>query len=237
MPSFRIVLVEPEYPLNIGAVCRAMANFNFSELVLVNPKCEAKGFEAEMFSKHAKGILKKAKTVKKLEQAIGGCDFIVGTSGVINRHKKTIRNPLRLKEFISKLSSASSSTKYAILFGREGIGLSEAELNKCDFLIHVPTSTKYPIMNLSHAAAVVLYEIFSSQKNASKKMAFKIPAKPLAREKLQLLKYFDEIAEAQKGISNPKKIKAAFRRVLGRSMVTDDEVRSLLAFFSRLKKC
>ena len=155
----RVVLCEPEYEMNVGAVARAMANFSFSELFIVAPKCNPLGFDAIKYSKHARHILEDAKVCKTLAQATAGCKYSVGTTGVIFRHfKQTLRSPISIRCFAKKLGSIGEG-KIALLFGNEGIGLTEAQVSACDFLVTIPTSDAYSVLNLSHAVAICLYEL------------------------------------------------------------------------------
>jgi TrmH family RNA methyltransferase len=223
---FRIVLVGPEYEINMGAVCRAMANFGFSELYIVNPACPI-GFEAQMHAKHAKQLLHDAKVINgkdALARAVSGCNLIVGTTGVLHRHRKTLRNVMVLPEFARKMkgekggraaragkSAGGVHGKVALLFGREGIGLMADEISKCDILVTIPTRGAYPIMNLSHAVAVMLYELSDIKLNTMEKAG--------DGERTALMREFDRLVEryAPK-MTNPHKVKVAFRRMIGREM-------------------
>jgi tRNA/rRNA methyltransferase len=209
---FRIVLVGPEYEINMGAVCRAMANFGFDDLYILNPACPI-GFEAEMHAKHAKDILHGAKVLNgkdALEKALKGCSLVVGTTGVLHRHRKTLRNVMMLPDFAKKMKE-NKHGKVALLFGREGIGLMADEISRCDILITVPTRGSYPIMNLSHAVAVVLYELTDIRLNTMEKAG--------DGERTALGHEFDRLVDryAPK-MTNPHKVKVAFRRMIGREM-------------------
>ncbi|MCX8197758.1 MAG: RNA methyltransferase [Candidatus Micrarchaeota archaeon] len=223
---FRIVLVEPEYEINVGSVARAMKNFGFSELFLVKPKCDHLGFDAVKFSKHARDVLEGAKVVQTLEDAFAGCKFRVGTTGVLFRHwDKTIRSPIPIKSLASKLK-AEKEGRVAILFGNEGTGLSEQDISACDFLATIPTSSQYPVLNLSHAAAIVLYELSGLESQAF------VPAGEKEKEKLieTFFLYVERYAHAMR---NPRKAKIAFRRMVGKSMLTDKECASILGVLRR----
>ena len=157
MPRFRIVLVRPENEGNIGAVARAMANFDSSELCLVSPV--GIGDDARKRAKHGNFLLDEALVVNSLDEALEGCDNVVGTTGIRETgEKKFLRNFETPREFASRVSH--TKRKYAILFGPEGLGLSNEELGRCDALMSVPTSERYPVLNLSHAVTIILYEIF-----------------------------------------------------------------------------
>ena len=144
----RVVLVEPENPANVGFVARVMKNFGFKELVLVRPKADLE--EAKITAKHAKDILENAEIVDEIPKA----PLVVGTTGKRAKPRLVRRiyvTPRELKEYLREDA--------IILFGRESIGLTNEELELCDIVVSIPTSREYPIMNLSHAVAVVLYEI------------------------------------------------------------------------------
>ncbi|MEM4366871.1 MAG: RNA methyltransferase [Candidatus Anstonellales archaeon] len=142
----RLVLVEPEYDMNVGAVCRVMKNFGFSELYLVRPACPM-GFNARMFAKHATDILERARIVGTIDEALEG--FVIATSGIRRR------NSILLKDF------APPKSPYTLIFGREGEGLHSDELAKADALVHIETSPAYPSLNVVNAVAITLFHISS----------------------------------------------------------------------------
>ena len=232
MPEFRIILVEPEYEINLGACARLMKNFDRGELWLVNPKADVKGKEAVKYAKHSKEILESARIVRTLEEATKGCDFIVGTTGVLKRWKGTIRSPLTMRKFVEKAKERGGS--YALLFGREGTGLSEKEIGECDLLVTIPANGAHPILNLSHALAIALYEL-SQIKFPGKRRHF--IEKAGEGEKKELEKRFGEMVDdVGKEMRYPAKVKLAFKRVLGRSLISDLEAAALLGAFGRIKK-
>ena len=226
---FRIVLVEPEYEINLGAVARAMKNFGHSELCLVNPRCDPIGFDAIMHSKHAREILEGAKQYKSLSAATRGCKYVVGTTGVIFRHwHETIRSPISLEAFAKK-ERAAREGKIALIFGNEGVGLSEKDISACDFLITIPTSDAYPTLNLSHAVAITLYELSTYAPRAY------VPSGE--HEKEALIKAFSLITdEFAHELRNAKKVKVAFRRIIGKAMPTDKECAAILGVLRRALK-
>jgi len=226
---FRIVLVEPEYELNVGAVARAMKNFGFAELVLVRPKCNHIGFDAIKYSKHAREVLENAKVVKTLASATRGCKFTVGTTGILYRHwNMTFRTPISLKDLANKIKGQKEG-EFALVFGNEGIGLSERDISACDFLITIPTNKLYSILNLSHAVAIVLYEL-----SGYALLGF-TPAGE--KEKEALVKSFSLIVgHYSSALRNAKKVKVAFRRMVGKSMLTDKECAAILGVLRRAER-
>ncbi|MEM4633944.1 MAG: RNA methyltransferase [Candidatus Anstonellaceae archaeon] len=223
---FRVILVEPEYEINVGSVARVMKNFGFAELFLVRPKCNHLGFDAIKFSKHAKEILENAQISESLLEASKGCKFLVGTTGVLHRHwTRTIRSPVPIKQF-AKMVQHLKEGRVAVAFGNEGAGLCEEDVSSCDFLTTIPANADYPVLNLSHAVAIILYEL--SKHNE----ATFVPAGE--KEKEQLINtfglYVDRYAQVMR---NPRKAKIAFRRVIGKSLITDKECASILGVLRR----
>ena len=223
---FRIILVEPEYELNVGAVARAMKNFGFSDLVFVKPKCNPTGFDAIKYSKHARELLERTKIAGSLASATKGCKFAVGTTGVMFRHwHQTFRMPLSIRDLRKKLEGQPEG-KVALVFGNEGVGLSEKDISTCDFLVTIPANKEYPILNLSHAVAIVLYELSNLPV-----LGFTPSGEA---EKEQLIKSFFLLVDRySKIMRNPKKVKVAFRRMVGKAMLTDKECASILGVVRR----
>jgi len=157
MISIRVVLVEPLYEGNVGSVCRAMKNFGFSELVLINP-CELGNFSKAM-AMHAQDILASARIVDTFEEAVKGVDVIVATTGKPGaRMDGHIRNPYyNPKELRAMLEEKSGTV--ALVFGREDCGIVNDIMERCDIVAYIPTSIDYPIMNMAQAVSIFLYEL------------------------------------------------------------------------------
>lgn len=157
VPHYRVVLVEPKSQGNVGSVARAMKNFGLADLVLVRPP--PLGDEARGRAMHAWDVVEGARHVASFEEAIQGVDFVVGTSARIPASEKShVRNPVEARDLAGRLAERSGTV--ALCFGREDFGLFNEELEKCDLLVTIPTSDDYRSLNLSHAVAVVLYELY-----------------------------------------------------------------------------
>src|SRR3989338_4206192 len=153
-----IILMEPEEPGNIGAVARAMKNFGFSNLILVNPKCDYLGEASRNRAKHAQDVLAKVKVVSKLPKY----HTLIGTTGRLGTDYNVPRSPI-----IPKNLQIPKKGKIGILFGREGVGLMNDEIQICDFIVSIPSNPEYPVLNLSHAVTIVLYELYQLQQQKS----------------------------------------------------------------------
>jgi len=154
-----VVLVRPRNPLNIGAAARAMSNFGFRRLRVVNPYQVA--FRDARSAVGAAELLSNAEEYSSLSEAVADCGLIVGTTAV---HRRVLQQPLRrLDQDGGRLIREEiSSGRVALLFGSEKVGLSTADFSHCHWLLHVPTLQDHISMNLGQAVAVCLYEIARS---------------------------------------------------------------------------
>jgi len=154
-----VVLVRPRNPLNIGAAARAMSNFGFRRLRVVNPYQVA--FRDARSAVGAAELLSNAEEYSSLSEAVADCGLIVGTTAV---HRRVLQQPLRrLDQDGGRLIREEiSSGRVALLFGSEKVGLSTADFSYCHWLLHVPTLQDHISMNLGQAVAVCLYEIARS---------------------------------------------------------------------------
>jgi TrmH family RNA methyltransferase len=151
----RVVLVGPRNPLNIGAAARAMSNFGFLHLRVVNPYDVA--FREARSAVGAAPLLAKAEVFTSVADAIADCTLVVGTTAV--RHRE-LQHPLRRLEYGARLiRNQLARGKVALLFGTEKTGLSNDDLSHCHWLIRIPTREQHISMNLGQAVAVCLYEL------------------------------------------------------------------------------
>ncbi len=165
-PMLSVVLVEPETAGNVGSVARAMKNFGLRNLVLVNPKCNHLDLDAVSRAKHAGEILKRAVVMKSCSQ-LKVFDTLVATTASLGTDSNVARIPLSPEQLAGKLRG-SGRRNVAIVFGREGTGLRNSEIMKCDFVVSIASSVKYRALNISHAAAIIFYEL--SKKSGMKKV-------------------------------------------------------------------
>jgi len=151
----RVVLVATRNPLNLGAAARAMSNFGFLSLRVVNPYDVA--FREARSAVGAAAVMKSAEEFRSLGDGVGDCSLVVGTTTLRNRER---HQPLyRLEEGARRIRKALGSERVALLFGSEKVGLSNDDLSHCHWLMHIPTREEHPSMNLGQAVAVCLYEL------------------------------------------------------------------------------
>lgn len=226
----RVVLVEPLYEGNVGSVARAMKNFGFHDLAMVNP-CKIEDYGSAMAS-HARDVLQMSRCFSSLQEAVAGASLVVGTTGKrLEREQHHLRLHLRVPcltpaELTAKLDGKEGTV--ALLLGREDCGLNSEELAICDMVVSIPTSDDYPVMNLSHAAAVLFYELSRAESGGTELAS---------RQSLNLLQ--ERASSLLQDISYPEhKVDFAelmLRRVFGRAELTEREARSLLGIIKRIR--
>jgi len=161
--NLRVVLVETRNPLNIGAAARAMANFGFPRLSVVNPYDVA--FREARSAVGAAPLLRAAEEFSTVADAVAECRLIVGTTSAGHRE---LRHPIRRLEYGARLiKRALQGGPAAILFGSEKFGLSNADFSHCHWLMRIPTVSQDLSMNLGQAVALCLYELSRDPKAAS----------------------------------------------------------------------
>ena len=228
MLHVRVVLVESCFEESIGFVARAMKNFGLSDLHLVNPAVSL-GSSCRKRAGHAQEILDSAKVHRFLPKALSGA-LTVGTTA---QRSLSSKNLLRRHVTPKDLSGVLAGTEgiVAIVFGREGTGLTNLELGMCDVTVTIPATSGYPTLNISHAAAIIFYELFASTQERT-------PVE-LASEgvKAKILEFFGESAastsleEYRVGLAV-----RAFRNVLGRSAIRRREANLLTGALRRISE-
>ncbi|MGC9444722.1 MAG: RNA methyltransferase [Candidatus Methanospirareceae archaeon] len=229
----RVILVEPKLEENIGAVARVLKNFGFSELYLVNPPARSE----KMFwvASHAEDVLRASTVVSSLDDAIAGSTLVVGTTAKTgisaNRH---LRRPLFApRELVAKLADGCGGEGVlALLFGPEDRGLLNEELVHCDLLVSIPANPAYPVLNLSHAVAIVLYELYElyEGQQAGEPDSGMEQQRALAAvaDKERLFEHISTfLAEIEYRTHKRARTMLMLRRLLGRAILTAREVRTL----------
>ena len=228
MPTIRVVLVEPKNEGNVGAVARAMKNFGVAELVLVRP-CRLAD-EARQRAMRGIGILESARAVGDFDAAVEGSDLIIGTSGVdTESEKRFARISVTPRDAATRV--AGMDGRIALLFGREDFGLLDEELRRCDLFVTIPASPEYPILNLSHAATILLYEF----RMAGAVKRGRREASGMEKETLQDA-FKSLLAETNYPVHKRARTQVMFRRLIGRAVPTKWEFHALMGVIQRATK-
>ena len=172
MSPLRVVLVSPRNPLNIGAAARAMSNFGFPELRLVNPYDVA--FREAKSAVRAHAVLEAAREFPTVAEAVADCALVVGTTSVGPR---VLEHPIRRLEYGARaIKKTLADAPVALLFGSEKYGLSNEDMSHCHWLMRIPAREEHGSMNLGQAVAVCLYELVRDSTAAKTKPEAQRPA-------------------------------------------------------------
>jgi tRNA/rRNA methyltransferase len=160
--NLKLILVEPNGPLNVGSIARLCSNFEVDELRIVSPKCDIFSLEAKKMALKGQTFLEQCKIFDNLEKAIFDCDLVLATCGRTDVSKDSFFESS--EDIFNWTNSFEKINNLAIIFGREDRGLSNNELLLANRTFNIPTSQNNPSLNLSHAVSIVLYELNKSSK-------------------------------------------------------------------------
>ena len=162
--NLKVILVEPNGPLNVGSVARLCSNFEVDELRIVSPKCDIFSLESKKMALKGQKILHNCKIFNNLENAIFDCDLVLASCGRIDVSKDSFFESC--EDIFNWVVSFKKINNLAIVFGREDSGLTNNELLLANKTFNIPTSKNNPSLNLSHAVSIVLYELNKSSKRS-----------------------------------------------------------------------
>lgn len=229
-----IVLVEPRHHINVGYVARIMKNFGVSRLLMVNPIYDME--EARRYAMHGYHILETA-TSTNFEELRRNSRMLVGTTALkassrLNIVRDTV-SPIRLAELIYDIPKKEN---IYIVFGREASGLMNSELQMCDIVLTNDTGTDYTTMNISHALAIILYEITKRDlQHPTSRVTVRNPKIARRQETEMLIAYAAKAAEmAGYDIHKRPLLDSALKRLLAKSNPTSKEVMLIVSLFRKV---
>ncbi|MGV3624254.1 MAG: RNA methyltransferase [Archangium sp.] len=229
MVSPVVVCHQLRSPENLASIARAMANFGCSELILSDPQTHEFRAAGRMAVK-ADPVLDRMAIAQTLDEALGGVVYAVGTTSrtVLKRH-----SPLTPEQAVDRLAQHATRGKVALVLGGEKRGLSDEELARCHDVLVIPTPGPQPSMNLSHAAAVLLYlcsrhdaPAADQPKGATMQMLQRLEAK--MKEALLAAEFLNPQA--------PDHVLNELSRALVRGGITEREAQVWLAAFEHLRR-
>ncbi len=189
LDSVCVVLVEPQDPVNIAAVVRAMKNMGVRQLRLVNP-VEYDPSRVERVAHDTRDIVSEVHHFASLDEAIADCVFAAGFTARRRKAKWRLVSP---RDVAAPMLAAAADGPVAIFFGREDHGLSNESLDRAHAVVTIPTSD-HPSLNLAQAVLIALYELHLAA-NASRTLAPpRKDAPPASAEQLQ--RYFTDATKA-----------------------------------------
>lgn len=237
LSNIRIVLVETSHPGNIGAVARAMKNMQLSRLYLVAPKI----FPCADASSRASGaddVLEAATVCPTLAEAISDCQLVFGTSARLRTIAWPQQSP---RECAQLLMQEAQQNQVAIVFGRENSGLTNKELDLCQYLLHIPSNPAFSSLNLAAAVQIISYELLVA--SAEETLPQQQPEAPLATAE-QMASFYQHLLQTLIEIDfmHPDKSRSVMRRlrrIYNRSLLDTKELdilRGILTMTSGARK-
>ena len=231
--NISFILHKPQLSENIGACARAIKNFNFKRLILINPKPIFPNDKILATSVGAKDIITQSKKYDTLEQALGKIDIVIATSARFrNKNIKHIN--------LEDLKKINFKKKIGFLFGSEASGLSNEEISYANYTLQIPTNPDFKSLNLSHSLIIIAQYVANviKLKNIPFKKSKKVKAagKKEIQSMLNLcIKNLDEI-DFFKPKEKRAKMLENLRNIFYKMDLSDKETRILSSVFASLSK-
>jgi tRNA (cytidine32/uridine32-2'-O)-methyltransferase len=232
--DIRIVLVSPSHPGNIGAAARALKNMELAQLVLVTPR-QFPDPEASARASGAEDVLRAARVVPSLSEALAGCGYVVATTA---RDRDQYFRVIDVRAAAARLVAECGRAPAAVVFGAERSGLSNEELEMAHALVRIPASPQYASLNLAMAVQLVAYELYRARGVAAP------PSMPLAaplastQDMERLYTHFEEVLEQidfRDRTHSGTHLMARIRRLLQRAEPDQNEVNILRGFLTAVQ--
>ncbi|MBQ4814442.1 tRNA (cytosine(32)/uridine(32)-2'-O)-methyltransferase TrmJ [Pseudoalteromonas luteoviolacea] len=235
LQDIRIVLVNTSHSGNIGSVARAMKTMGFSQLYLVDPACEVDS-HASALAAGATDVLGNAVTVEKLEDAIADCSLVIGTSA----RSRTLSWPMvDPRECAQKLVAESASGPVALVFGRENSGLTNEELQLCNYHVCIPANPEYSSLNLAMAVQTLTYETRMTYLDTQEAQPEEDDTKYPTSEQMELFYEHLESTLSETGFivkQHPGMVMTKLKRLFNRARPEDQELNILRGILSSVNK-
>lgn len=248
--DINVILVQPQYAINVGYTARLCKIFQVKELIVVSPACDIYCHEAQLAATHGEHNLKNSIVVHKLSEARKYCHTLAAFSAQVGgQHlcSSILRTPWDVEDFAKQICSRSSERKPActdkgpcqnevcnsnsysvgLVFGREASGLLNTEIKTCDFLVTIPVESQYRVFNLSHSVAVALYVLHRTMLGQQIPTMANIPL-AAGEDKLMLGELWSQIVGLLPlNESRSERVVLALQHVIGRAMISEAECRQL----------
>jgi tRNA/rRNA methyltransferase len=235
LTNCRVVLVRPEVAANVGATARVMRNMGLTDLVLVAPIADTTDRSARQLSTHGEDILDRCRIVPDLSEAVADCVFVAATSARLGGlfRRQSLGTPAQVLPHLVDLLPVCPA---ALVFGPEPSGLTNAEVSRCHFLIHIPTDPGYPALNLAQAVAICLYELRQAWLRRTDPPAERDGPAPFAQQE----RMFEHLRAALEDVhflygDKADALMHAVRHLIGRAGPTPMEVELLFGLARQLR--
>ncbi|MCX8176184.1 MAG: RNA methyltransferase, partial [Candidatus Bathyarchaeota archaeon] len=190
------------------------------------------GEYVKIMAANAVDVVNNASIFRSLDEAVKDLDVVVGTTAIYAKKPSNIRRTTIFpEEFASKVKNISNC-KIGVVFGRESSGLTNSELELCDFSVTIPASQEYPVLNVATAAAIIFYEVYKNIVLEDKVSYIPVASKD-DREKV--IRYFTAIMDETNLQDHKKRLALqSFKSIISRSFLSVKEAYCILTVFHRL---
>ena len=231
--NISFILHKPQLSENIGSCARAIKNFDFKRLILVNPKPIFPNDKILATSVGASNIINKSKVFNNLEDALGNNDIVIATSARFrNKNIKHIN--------LDDLKKIDFKKKVAFLFGSEASGLSNNEISYANYTLQIPTNPEFKSLNLSHSLIIIAQIVSSIIKIKTKPFTKSKKVKAASKKEIQLMTNLCIKNLEKINFFKPKEKKPIMlenlRNIFYRMDLSDKETRILSSVFASLGK-
>jgi len=233
--NISIVMVGITHPGNIGAAARAMHNMSISNLVLVNPQCPV-GEIAYARASGANVVLDNRRKTESLRQAVQDCTLVIAASA---RVRSLPWPELSTVSMVQKIAGQNAQSRTALVFGREHSGLTNEELQLCNYMVNIPTNPDFSSLNVASAIQVLCYEIFKQQANQVKVEAANLQESAATRHELEgYFEHLEQVITTTQFLDseNPRLLMQRLRRLYHRIELSKSEVNILRGILSSIEK-
>lgn len=234
LKTIRIILIATSHPGNIGSTARAMKTMGLSSLYLVQPK-SFPDYKAREMAAGADDVLEHAVVTETLDEALTGCQLILATSA----RPRGLSLPGLVPASCAKLiSEQADNTQVAIVFGREHSGLTNEELLKCHYHIHIPSNPEYSSLNLAQAVQIIAYELRMNLLAPKAEVSLRQEEYAAADEIEQFYEHLRDVFLEINFLkeANPRRLMQRVRRLFNRVQLERMEVNLLRGMLSQIQK-
>ncbi len=225
-PPVRIVLVGTTHPGNIGATARAMKTMALDDLALVEPR-HFPHADATARASGADDILSNAKVSASLDDALAGCQLVMGASARLRSLRWPVLDPRAAAE---RAVEQTATGRVALVFGREKTGLSNDELERCHYLVNIHTNPDYGSLNVAMAVQVLAYEVRVAVSGATAPLPPSEDVPPATHDEMRYFYEHLERVMLDTGFlnpANPRHLMRRLKRLFNRARPDQNEVNIL----------
>ena len=231
--NISFILNKPQLSENIGACARAIKNFNFTKLIVIDPKPIFPNDKILATSVGAKEIIKNTKLHKNIESSVNNIDYLIATTSRFrNKNLRHIK--------LNDLNKINYNKRVGFLFGSEASGLSNSEISYANCTLQIPTNPEFKSLNLSHSVIIIAQVVSSIIRLKKTKYSRSNKIKSASKKEVNSLVNFCISNLEKKNFFKPLEKKPIMlenlRNIFYKMELSEKEIRILSSIFANLSK-